>query len=366
MKRFLLVSIIALSILLSSCSNFAGQNNVGSDTTQAEITAPDISFEFEGVISAISESSFTVKSSGGDVAGCTVKGDVKDVLSRIDNGNLVKVYGSKTSGDDKSLKIDVYKIEKLASPEDYLDNYVIDYEYDTETATSYTVIRVFKQKTDGSYQYPFVYAPDGAETGTKSTLDMMNSESFVLAINAGIFYPETKVPDGIIIENSKVISNLESVTHPNCKPLTIDTNGYLSYAESTADANELAENGIVSAVCGFMPIIVDYNEVPDSEWNYVEHYTNAAQRQIIGQFENGDYAVITCEGRDFQNSRGWTIAEAQQICKSLGLKFAYNLDGGGSTETVLIDKQLNTIYEETTGRIVPTYIVFNGRDTFEK
>jgi hypothetical protein len=95
----------------------------------------------------------------------------------------------------------------------------------------------------------------------------------------------------------------------------------------------------------------------------VSHYTSNAQRQIIGQWGCGDYAIITCEGRSNHNSDGWTIAEAQQICIKHGLKFAYNLDGGGSTETMLGKKHINTIYENETGRCVPTFIVFNGKNT---
>ena len=48
----------------------------------------------------------------------------------------------------------------------------------------------------------------------------------------------------------------------------------------------------------------------------------------------------------------------------MGLKFAFALDGGGSTETVIGETQINTIYEGTYGRKVPTYIIFNGTGIF--
>ena len=247
---------------------------------------------------------------------------------------------------------------------DITDNYIIDYEFDTKTSTNYSVIRVFKQKTDGSYQYPFVYAPNGGDAATLSPIDMMADKDFVLVVNAGIFDTTTLMPDGILIQNSEVICNSETKTHPSCFALTIDADGNLSYAQPDADADALAENGVVSAVSGFMPIIVDYKAFSSTKWNKVSHYTRKAQRQIIGQFGNGDYAIITCEGQGFQNSQGWTIAQAQSICQKLGLKFAYNLDGGGSTATLLNKKQFNSVYEGNTGRIVPTYIVFNGTTSF--
>lgn len=246
----------------------------------------------------------------------------------------------------------------------FIRNTDIDHRFDETTGAYYTVIRVYRDKLDGTKQYPFVYAPNGIEAGSKSTYDMISDNTRFLAINGGIFNTATLKPDGILIQNGVVLQNAQSTTHPQCKPLTIDSNGNLSYANYDADADSLVSEGIVSAVCGFMPIIIDFDPVDDSAWNNVSHYTENAQRQIIGQFGNGDYAIITCEGRSYQNSDGWTIAEAQEVCVKLGLKFAYNLDGGGSTETMLGRKHMNTIYEGTTGRIVPTYIVFNGLSNF--
>lgn len=248
--------------------------------------------------------------------------------------------------------------------EEFIDNTDIDYAFDSASNANYTVIRIYKNKLDGTKQYPFVYAPNGSGAGTSSTYDMTTRDGWFLAINSGVFDTSSQKPDGIVIQNGVVIQSGASTVHPQCKPLTIDSNGDLSYAAYDANASTLVSNGIVSAVCGFMPIIINYQAVPSSEWNNISHYTQNAQRQIIGQFGNGDYAIVTCEGRSFDNSDGWTIAEAQTICQKLGLKFAYNLDGGGSTETMLGNKHINSIYENVTGRIVPTFIVFNGSNTF--
>jgi len=244
----------------------------------------------------------------------------------------------------------------------FIRNSDIDHAYDEASGAYYTVIRIYKQKLDGTEQHPFVYAlMYNGKYGT-TAYDLAHGTNLLLVANAGIFDTTTLEPEGMIIQNGTVLNNTPSGRLS--KPLTIDKNGDLGYAAYDADAAELAADGIVSAVCGFMPIIVDYEAVPSSEWNSVSHYTENAQRQIIGQWGNGDYAIVTCEGRDFHGSDGWTIAEAQAVCQRLGLKFAYNLDGGGSTETMLGLKHINTIYEGSTGRTVPTFIVFNGSDSF--
>lgn len=251
--------------------------------------------------------------------------------------------------------------DKMSS---FMDNVDIDYEYDKDTNANYSIIRIYKNKLDGTKQYPFVYAPNGNGSGNTTSFKVAQTDGWLLTINSGIFDVSNKKPDGVVIQNRAVVQNTPQTTHTNCKILTIDNNGDLFYAEPDANAYELVNNGIVSAVVGFMPIILNYAIVPSSEWNAVSHYTENAQRQIIGQFGNGDYAILTCEGRGHQNSDGWTIAEAQKICQKHGLKFAYNLDGGGSTETMIGLKHFNTIYEGSYGRIVPTYIVFNGSDEF--
>lgn len=247
----------------------------------------------------------------------------------------------------------------------FIDNVDIKYEFDDVTNAYYTVIRINKKCIDGTYQYPFVYAPNGSDAGDKSTLDIVTEDGWLVAINGGLFdYDQTKKPDGILIQDGVVIQNTPASIekHIGAKPLTIDAAGDLGYAEADADAYELVASGIVSAICGFLPILVNYEAVVAETANSEAH----AQRQIIGQWGNGDYAIVTCEGRGYHNSDGWTLAEAQIICKKIGLKFAYNLDGGGSTETMLGYKNINTIYEGTTGRKVSTFIVFNGTNVFGK
>ena len=300
---------------------------------------------------------------GGAAADAAVVGEKFTELSEAKadkptNGNGTPGQALFTNGDGTTYWANTN--DRLST---FLQNTDIDYAYDNTTGAYYTVIRVYRDKLDGTKQYPFVLFPnDGVGRSTK---ELNLTDGWCLAINGGIFHNSTK-PDGMVIENGVVLQNESSTSHIGCRPLTIDQNGTLGFAEADANANTLAENGIVSAVSGFMPIVIDYEAVPQSEWNNVDHYTGNAQRQIIGQWGCGDYAIITCEGRSNHNSDGWTIMEAQQICIKHGLKFAYNLDGGGSTETMLGFKHINTIYDGTNGRKVPTFIVFNGKDTFEK
>jgi hypothetical protein len=240
-------------------------------------------------------------------------------------------------------------------------NIFIDYRFDAASGSYYTVVRVNKKKFDGSLQYAHVFAPYGAARGRWSTLGMNTGNyEFDVAINAGIFDTTTIIQRGTLIVNGVVLKEETDPARP-FKLLVVDSNGDLGYRDQDVSGAELLSQGIVGAVAGWEPIIDNYLPLETHFFSDPSASDYQAQRQIIGQFGNGDYAIVTNEGRGNMVSDGWSMTEAKNVCVSLGLKFAYNLDGGGSTETVVWKKQLNTIYEGTSGRVVPTYIVFNGR-----
>ena len=258
---------------------------------------------------------------------------------------------------------------------EFSDNMTIDYEYDSVSNANYIILRIFQTKKDGTKQFPFVRAP-----GRTSTTALAQAEDWQLIINAGLGVSASQPYDGVVIENGSVIYGDPCTYHVNAQPLTIDADGNLSYAASDAIGAQLIANNdnseatndqkIISACCGFCPIIVDFektNSFPAVDINGEgNHFNTNAQRQIIGQFGNGDYAILSCEGRNYDNSDGWTLAEAQDICIKHGLKFAYCLDGGGSVSTIVNQKLLtpNYLLYRNPPRLLPTFIVFNGTTNF--
>lgn len=245
---------------------------------------------------------------------------------------------------------------------------ILTYHRNTETGTNYSILRIFKLKPDGSKQYPFLFAPEKLTPTTMSTLQMNTRYNFQIASNVGIFDMNTHIPLGTLIENSTLIqqgSSLAGTELENIRyVLTVDENGDLGYAYPDDDGQTMINNGIVSAALSFVPIIINYGDAGDViTCPYLEH-TGDAQRHVIGQMGNGDYVIICSEARGFENSVGFTVRQVQDLCFSIGLKFAFLLDGGGSQETVIGVKQINPIYEGTYGRAVPNYLVFNGTDVF--
>ena len=257
--------------------------------------------------------------------------------------------------------MDLYKYNGeaiLDSQSRFDENCTLSYHFDEQSGSFYSLIRINQTKTDGTKQFPFVRYLGANNMSTPRLL--YKREPWNLIINSGWYNLE--------IENSVV--KLDSARSPqdHMGALTIDRDGLLGYAVDWADGAgaEMVANGIVSATTMFYPLVVDYEpyEYPTTPETQTETWLHA-QRQIIGQYGNGDYAIITSEGRGYQNSIGITPDRCIEICQSLGLRFAFNLDGGGSTQTVIGGKPLNSIYEGTDGRPVPVFIVFNGTDTFE-
>lgn len=245
---------------------------------------------------------------------------------------------------------------------EFNENLTMTYAFDDVSNTNYFVYRINKTRIDGTKQFAFGRCIGTETQGSlyKTPYELALSEGWLLTANGGI-------GSGLMIENSTVISDATLPQHEGVLPLSIDQNGDLGYldADFIGKGQTYVSQGIVSAMCGFYPIIDNYDdfeipEIPGTEsegWQY-------AQRQIIGQFGNGDYMLLTSEGRNWNNSVGLTMSDAQRICKTLGVKFAYNLDGGGSTQIVHGKRIVNSVYQGTTGRLRGTFIVFNGKNTF--
>ena len=280
-----------------------------------------------------------------------------NVVFMIDDNGISKCVQSQNKG---SNDVVVHKDLGLSS---FQQNITVDYYWDKDTSTRYSIVRIYKHRVDGGVQIPLLdcIAPQGNPQYSAKELAIAKGCHFVM--NCAIFNINSHgEPEGVLIVNRQIINNAPTARHGDVYILTIDANGDLGAAAPNTDANALIQNGIVSACCGFSPLVVDYLETPHPE-SYVKdgnHYNASQMRQVIGQCENGDYAVITCEGRGNENSVGWTVPETAQICIKHGLKFAYDCDGGRSTQTIIGKKQINKDY----GRKVGTYIYFNGTNSY--
>ena len=248
--------------------------------------------------------------------------------------------------------------------------YLLSQEVTVDTYTGCKIVTIPATLSDGTNIEPKVTLTASTLGGSdmKSALEYATDNKMAVVMNAGLFNTSTKVPKGQTIINGTSITNSPmtddmgtAISDEECYPLCIGSSGKLSapYTRSV-DTSTMIADGVKYAVTGWCTLI-ENGAAKYSDFNTVEIvHKNSYSRQVIGQYEDGDYFILTTTSSD---KSGMTYAAINEILLSLSkkVKFAYSLDGGGSAETVVDRTQINTIYEGTYGRKVPTLIYFDQR-----
>ena len=246
----------------------------------------------------------------------------------------------------------------------------INIEYGRTNGASYVFARIPKMTNNGKSITPRIQltSADGSISGEKvPALTFAKRNGSVFTLNAGLFNTSTLQPvgqtiiDGVSVTNTPMTDDMgTAISDAECYPLCIDGNGDLSapYTRNIDTADMIAA-GVVHAVTGWGKVVENFAACPDTVENEIVH-AGKYIRQVIGQFQNGDYLVCTVDMSRgaIQNEAGITYSELADFLIGKGVKFAYSLDGGGSAETVIGCRHLNPIYEGTDGRSVPTVLAF--------
>jgi exopolysaccharide biosynthesis protein len=245
----------------------------------------------------------------------------------------------------------------------YKENVLIENKYDKENNCNYIFTKIKKIINENEKIHPRIRLTNIEYSKSTSLHDFMINDEILFGINGGIFNTSKINPECILVLNGKEIIDMDE-TYIHTSPLEggnkrnelyilgIDIDGDFKIYDSSYTAKDIINDGCIDAFMGFVPIILDYKEFKDalkicSYSSYDKH-----PRQIIGQFRNDDYFIITVD------SPGMDFTDLYRILKEYDIKVAYNLDGGSSTQTIFHKTQLNPIYREDTGRRIPTIITF--------
>lgn len=91
------------------------------------------------------------------------------------------------------------------------------------------------------------------------------------------------------------------------------------------------------------PTLIENGKAVNYDENFNENLINKKHpRTIIGETQDGNLILMVIDGRKPDHSDGLTIEELKGLLKSMGLRNALNLDGGGST-TLYFNGQLYNI-----------------------
>lgn len=177
----------------------------------------------------------------------------------------------------------------------------------------------------------------------------------VIAINASGFHPDGRVK-GLQIRNGRVYQGYEDGLR-FYETAVIYRDGTLDIVEGrNTDPQQLVKKGVVHSF-HFGPWLVK-DSIPRPKGEKISLLTKKNPRQAIGQKPDGTVVIITVDGRS-SRSEGMDIYDLARLFISLGCKVAYNLDGGGSAQTVIDGKALNH-YSDGKERPVPDFLYFTS------
>ena len=143
--------------------------------------------------------------------------------------------------------------------------------------------------------------------------------------------------------------------------LLVDTNGDLTCAiaptKEEFDAlceqmgGTVEEGGTILHALTFGPALIVNGESAHERFTRPDNgHLKPAQRTVFAQLEPLHYLIVSCSGPESADSRGMTLDEMAAYVQGLGVRTAYNLDGGSSSTLVFAGEKINSL---DTGKVRP-------------
>lgn len=169
---------------------------------------------------------------------------------------------------------------------------------------------------------------------TAKTSEIAAQSDAILAVN-GDYYGARE--SGYVIRNGAVYRDYGS---SSTDILCIYADGSFSITNSAeATAQELVDAGVWQAF-SFGPGLVENGQITVDQNTEVGKAMASNPRTAIGQISELHYVFVVSDGRTNQ-SEGLSLYELATFMQSLGVKTAYNLDGGGSSTMVVLGQVIN-------------------------
>ena len=264
-------------------------------------------------------------------------------LINIDKLNQLFTQLSDTINSELDTKVNN---KELLSSFLKMDNVIITDVYDELTETSYTKTIIPYKIDDNIIKWevsvPEEWTSDNLILETPRNQCLKND--FSVCINGGLVRANEK-PIGVTISNGNIITSEISNTLNNWY---LGINKYTGRFECGKLKNvtlNFLKDKYDNVLTSFVPLIINGVIQDEETLKDCTNYNNKNPRQILCQQEDGTVIIITSDGRT-QSQKGWTLLEAQRIIKELNVDFAFNLDGGGSAQTVYRNTLISTPIDE--------------------
>lgn len=159
---------------------------------------------------------------------------------------------------------------------------------------------------------------------TEKTSEMAQDAGAILAINGDYYGAQEKgyvIRDGVLYRDTAKTDQQDLVIYED------GTMKIISEDEVTAE--ELLEEW-AKEVLSFGPALITDGEIAVTESDEVGKAMASNPRTAIGMIDDLHYVFVVSDGRT-EESEGLSLLELAEFMDSLGVKTAYNLDGGGSS-----------------------------------
>ena len=235
-------------------------------------------------------------------------------------------------------------------------NLRVERHFDARSATHYFLVRVEHRDRDGNLvrlQHTHADNPEG-ETVAQFAERMGDP---LLAINASTMYggqDPVVQPVGIQIIDGVVVQDEPVATRYT---LGIHADNTLEALPPGIDGAGALAAGVTHALTAFIPLVEEGEPVSDEVLGLVSHVHDPHPRQVIAQLPDKDLLVLSTGGRGIDGA-GMGARDLIRILLAHGAEFAFMLDGGGSTATVVEGEQITPDFDNhgTEARLRPNFL----------
>ena len=176
---------------------------------------------------------------------------------------------------------------------------------------------------------------------TDSTSAIAESKNAIFAVNGDYYGAREK---GYVIRNGVIYREIGSA---DTDVLCIYTDGHFEITNSDEKTAQQLLSEKVWQAFSFGPALVEEGKVSVSKDDAVGREMASNPRTAIGIIDNNHYIFVVSDGRT-DESEGLSLYELAEFMQKLGVKTAYNLDGGGSSTMYYKGEIINN--PTTTGR----------------